>query len=1015
MKKFLILFLSTLSILINAQTDPNLKWLHPSPQGWDLRWVKMWDANNWYMCGDYGSFLKTTDAGQTWITKNNAGWPNLSYPDIQTNWHANEAWFFDQNNGIVVGGNTSGILKTTDGGETFDTLRIIPGTNSGKNIYSIYFVNSNLGFISGNTAYKVHQTTDGGNTWNQVPNLPDGTYNDVYATDALNILTCTTSGIIYKTTDGGANWNLIQVPTIQTLYDLEFINATTGYVCGGAGFFKMTTDGGATWTGGTNTPNGMTNYKIRAINNEVYVAGNDTLLFKTTNNGSSWTTLQMNTNGYLTGPTYCMDVVGSNVIAAGIRGFIYKSTNAGNDWDVLTQKVTDGSFYRSFYIENSTGKMIVAGRWADEPGTIIISDDGGDNWYASPQTIPFDNRLLKMQMVNGSVGYVGGEYGYFAKTTDGAMSLTQIVMPFDPLNFYYNMEFFDQSTGWVVGGIPTPILTPLVVKTTDGGLTWTNQTPAGIPGPIITVDFVDQNIGYMSGQNMYKTTNGGTNWTPVTLPGLSGTINSLKAFDVNNIYISTSAAEFYKTTNGGTSWQSVTVPWGGALSFGQAWYDMNNGIQFGVLGAIGKTTDAGLTWETMNTGGWTVAGGKMIHPDTFYVGSSDKGQIFRYAKPSTQTTFQLSVDVSDGWNMVSVPGLNTPDQNVNTWWAFRDQGANVFRYAGGYQSVTTAVPGTGYWMKHSGSRTYNTGDEWPTAGIQIVPHDPLAGASGWNLIGGYELSVGTAGITTVPSGLQSGPIYKYSGGYQVATTLDPGYGYWMKLSAAGQIIIPETLSKDGKPVEYFPNDWGKIILTDATGINYTLYAVKVTRKGGTRVDLTKYDLPPAPPAGMFDIRFSSGRIAEDLSKSQTIEMNAVTYPVKIKVENMRVSLQDESGKNIGSLLKPGEQITISDNTINKLVILSGELITPLEYGLDQNYPNPFNPSTTIKFSLAEASDVTLTIYNTLGQKVKELVNEKLEAGRYNYQWNASDVATGMYIYELRADKFVSVKKMILLK
>ena len=75
MNKFLILFLSTLSILINAQTDPNLKWLHPSPQGWDLRWVKMWDANNWYLCGDYGSFLKTTDAGQTWITNNNAGWP----------------------------------------------------------------------------------------------------------------------------------------------------------------------------------------------------------------------------------------------------------------------------------------------------------------------------------------------------------------------------------------------------------------------------------------------------------------------------------------------------------------------------------------------------------------------------------------------------------------------------------------------------------------------------------------------------------------------------------------------------------------------------------------------------------------------------------------------------------------------------------------------------------------------------------------------------------------------------
>ena len=88
---------------------------------------------------------------------------------------------------------------------------------------------------------------------------------------------------------------------------------------------------------------------------------------------------------------------------------------------------------------------------------------------------------------------------------------------------------------------------------------------------------------------------------------------------------------------------------------------------------------------------------------------------------------------------------------------------------------------------------------------------------------------------------------------------------------------------------------------------------------------------------------------------------------------------------------------------------------PEEYDLSQSYPNPFNPSTTIKFSLPEATDVSLNIYNTLGQKVAELVNLKMEAGYYSYVWDASDVTTGMYIYELKTDKFVSVKKMILLK
>jgi len=88
---------------------------------------------------------------------------------------------------------------------------------------------------------------------------------------------------------------------------------------------------------------------------------------------------------------------------------------------------------------------------------------------------------------------------------------------------------------------------------------------------------------------------------------------------------------------------------------------------------------------------------------------------------------------------------------------------------------------------------------------------------------------------------------------------------------------------------------------------------------------------------------------------------------------------------------------------------------PSSYSLEQNYPNPFNPATTIKFSLPEATNVTLTIYNALGQKITELVNTKLEAGRYSYQWDAKNVATGIYIYELRTEKFVSMKKMILLK
>ena len=88
---------------------------------------------------------------------------------------------------------------------------------------------------------------------------------------------------------------------------------------------------------------------------------------------------------------------------------------------------------------------------------------------------------------------------------------------------------------------------------------------------------------------------------------------------------------------------------------------------------------------------------------------------------------------------------------------------------------------------------------------------------------------------------------------------------------------------------------------------------------------------------------------------------------------------------------------------------------PHTYSLSQNYPNPFNPSTNINFSLEKPSNVTLSIYNVLGQKVATLVNSFMQAGSYTYQFDASKLASGVYIYRIEAGNFVSAKKLILMK
>jgi hypothetical protein len=95
-------------------------------------------------------------------------------------------------------------------------------------------------------------------------------------------------------------------------------------------------------------------------------------------------------------------------------------------------------------------------------------------------------------------------------------------------------------------------------------------------------------------------------------------------------------------------------------------------------------------------------------------------------------------------------------------------------------------------------------------------------------------------------------------------------------------------------------------------------------------------------------------------------------------------------------------------------------LLPTEFALDQNYPNPFNPSTHVKFAVPTRSNVNITIYNVLGQRVKTLVNSDFEAGFYEVQWdstndNNKEVASGMYFYKIEAGDFTDTKKMMLLK
>jgi len=86
-----------------------------------------------------------------------------------------------------------------------------------------------------------------------------------------------------------------------------------------------------------------------------------------------------------------------------------------------------------------------------------------------------------------------------------------------------------------------------------------------------------------------------------------------------------------------------------------------------------------------------------------------------------------------------------------------------------------------------------------------------------------------------------------------------------------------------------------------------------------------------------------------------------------------------------------------------------------DYYLYQNYPNPFNPTTTLSYTLPESGNVTLIVFNMLGQKVATLFSGKQTKGKYSLQWDASELSSGLYFYQLKTNNQRQTKRMLLIK
>lgn len=375
----------------------------------------------------------------------------------------------------------------------------------------------------------------------------------------------------------------------------------------------------------------------------------------------------------------------------------------------------------------------------------------------------------------------------------------------------------------------------------------------------------------------------------------------------------------------------------------------------------------------------------------------------------------LPISFAGGWQMISVP-LLTSSRNKDE--ILSGMTSSAFRYQGGYEISQTIDMGAGYWIKSD-----------PTIvkpfGVPIL-QDTISVGSGWWMISGLYCPVDLKYLecNTLPC---TG--WKYNVGYRSDTTLFPGEAFWIKgpktihLScntggsakmAASENILPYKESSS-------------LTITNAEGFHSTLYFGESMNE----TDQSSYELPPIPPVGSFDLRFTSHKFVEIFSPDDKLEQKKIllqssSYPIIIKW-----NISGTAGVHYQLINKDGTRHTLFNtgsisinNPDNNIFILEKEplLQTPSRFALHQNYPNPFNPSTTIRFDLPKKSSVTIGLYDILGKELQSLLSEAVyESGSYNLIIDAGSFSSGIYfckafIREMESEKiYSSQQKLILLK
>lgn len=778
-------------------------------------------------------------------------------------------------------------------------------------------------------------------------------------------------------------------------------------------------------------PQGNTLNTVKALSEDVVLAfGQSGVYLNSNDGGTTLNTLYVDQpeGRELKASAWPTSLIG---YVCGDLGVVIKTTDGGASGETLVTGVTT-KLYAIDYVDADTVYAVGAS------GTIIKTTDGGATWVSLSS--PITNSIYALEVVSADNIYIGtassSAVQYLSRSTDYGATWVDVT-PTGFTKTIWGISFVDADHGWFAsqdGG--------KIYYTTDGGATWNSTVSNGLIVPNF-VYFESLTTGFITNNNngdIYKTTDGGLSWTGVA----SGPEPMYGLTKFGSVYYAAGKyGALYKSTDAGDSWTSlvptITTETLRQIRFKTGTFGLAAGGSTTTadnLGFLLKTTDGGATWND--------------------VGYNFTLQVYSFAMPTMETWYAGT-------------GNNKLFKTTDAGATFTQQTNPISSTSADFYDMGFADELTGYAASSTGNilKTVDGGTTWTLTntpfGTTTVYGLKVFNAQKVIAVGGsakaFMTTDGgdnwTALVTNIPGSFFAigflDDFTGYIGGYNspspvLSKTTDGGLTW-------NAVVFPSEFDNYGsiwgigckdENITWTVDINGNILYTEDGGTNW-VRAKKINNNGLYSVAIVGNDLWTGGSGGTILKGYSNPQIPVELTSfNASVNGSQVTlnWVTATEVNNESFQVERKLGTaewtNIGIVQGNGTTTEVShylfkdnvsfngavyyrlkqtdfDGSFEYSEIVMVDFSAPVSFSLSQNYPNPFNPATTINYQVAVKSNVELKIFNLVGAEVATLVNEVKDAGTYQVDFNASELASGVYFYTIKAGNFTDQKKMILLK